>query len=67
MIAYVEIVNDTRWLVVLDERGDLIYRRQVAALREAEGVLAPIVTGEMYEDQRSTPQKRPHEMTPSIP
>lgn len=51
MIAYVEAAADKRWLVVLDERGDEIYRREVVQ-HKPDGVLAPIVSGETYDAQR---------------
>lgn len=53
MIAFVEEVpGGEKWLVVLDERGDLIYRRRVSAKDRPQGVLAPLVSGDQYAADR---------------
>jgi hypothetical protein len=58
LIAYLEESHNQKWLVILDERGELTYCRQVSDLREKpQGVLAPIVTKEMYDADRY-PQRR---------
>src|SRR5262245_34683686 len=54
MIAFVEERPSGRWLVVLNECGDLIYTCRVECGQKVEGVLAPIVSKEQYDADRRT-------------
>lgn len=52
MIAFVEDRPSGKWLVVLNERGDLIYTRRVECEPEVQGVVAPILSKEQYDADR---------------
>ena len=50
MIAFVEERPSGKWLVVLNEAGDLIHTRRVEP--KAWGILSPMVSKEQYEADR---------------
>jgi hypothetical protein len=50
MIAFVEERPSGKWLVVVNEAGDLIYSRRVEP--KAWGILSPMVSKEQYEADR---------------
>lgn len=57
MIAFVEERRSgERWLVVLDESGDLIHSRRVEGAPKVQG-LAPIVSKEQYDADRQIASK----------
>jgi hypothetical protein len=53
MIAFVEERSSgERWLVVLNERGDLIHTRRMQCAAEPQGFLGPIISKEQYDADR---------------
>ena len=52
MIAFVEQRPSGKWLVVLNEDGDLIYTRRVECESKAHGIFSPMVSKEQYDADR---------------
>jgi hypothetical protein len=52
MIAFVEERPSGRWLVVLNECGDLIYTCRVECGSKVEGILVPMVSKDQYDADR---------------
>lgn len=52
MIVFVEERPSGRWLVVLNEHGDVTYTRRVDCARKAGNIFSPMVSKEQYEADR---------------
>ena len=52
MFVFVEERPSGRWLVVLNEHGDVTYTRRVDGPPKAENIFSPMVSKEQYEADR---------------
>ena len=54
MIAFVEDRPSGKWIVVLNDRGDVVYTHPVEDQPRRDGVVYPMVSRDQYDADRQT-------------